>query len=350
MCERPREWMIDGLRVEVRCKKCRQCRGSRIWDYVGRCMAEADSCGPDNVRFVTLTYGNDDRMGAVPNEFAAVSVVKRDIQNWMKRIRAKGHRVRYLCAAEFGPLNARVHFHALLFFYPLAKRAVAKDRLPAIQLDKRHFGGDEFWPHGMTYWRSYDAQAAWYCCKYLLKAQSVDNPRVRSERTRQYDAAKFEWSTMSKKPPLGAQFFERRAERFVEQGLSPQDLIYSFPEVKDRATGKPRRFYMGKGSRSADLFLRHFVDAWRARYPDRAFPASVLVEEWLDRNEPRPATVEAQADRVGGKDRPKALSVAQVAEHVPGRPLRLGRKGKGLSADQRQHNSRSREYRSRVRW
>lgn len=323
-----------------------------MWDIVGRCIAESEACGAQNVRVVTLTYGNSSRIAAVPNEFAAVSVVKRDLQLWIKRIRKAGHQVRYLAAAEFGPLNARVHWHCLLFFYPLKDNSPAKSQVPDIPLEKRNYGGDVFWQDGITYWQAFTTAAAVYVCKYLLKSQNEENRLNRGQRVDQKEAANYEWSTMSKKPPLGAEFFKRRAERFVEAQLAPQDLYYKFPEVREKQSGKIRRFYMGKGSASADLFLQHYLDMWRARYPDRYYPASELVDEFRDRTEPRPDTVNQQADRLGTKDRPKPLTVDQVRDRwgdkPSGVPMRLDRKAKRLTAAQREHNRQSRAYRRAI--
>lgn len=292
MCITPRVWDIDGLKVEVGCSKCWQCRSNRMWDWVGRCIAEAETSA--HVRVVTLTYGDSDRIGTVPNVFAASSIVKRHARLWVKRMR-KGHvakdkdgkpvldsngkpvyrryPVRYLIAAEYGSEKGRAHWHAVLFF---------SENVPDIPLDVRHHGGDEFWPHGITYWQAFTPAAAVYVCKYILKSQGIDNRLLRSERLKQREGVTSSWATLSRKPPLGAEYFRSRAEEYVRVGLAPQDLIYTFPEVREYASKRIRKFHLKRGSASADLFLRHYVETWAKVYGTHP-PQSEVVEEYLDR-------------------------------------------------------------------
>lgn len=293
MCITPRKWNRDGLTVEVCCSKCWACRNNRASDWTGRAIAESESAGA--IRAVTLTYGSEDRVGSIPNEFAATSLVKRDVQLWIRRIRKAGYSVRYLIAGEYGPVKGRSHWHAILYF---------KDQAPDIPLNTRLHGGDEFWKHGITYWTEFTVGAAFYTCKYLLKSQTVDNRLLRSEVAHQSDNQRQGWATLSRKPPLGFKYFQQRAEEYVRNGLAPQDLQYSFPEVHTARSGgrkytKPgqkeakkekQRFYLKRGSASADLFLRHFVEKWRDTYGTHP-PQSEIVEEYLDRTA-RPAGVE----------------------------------------------------------
>lgn len=297
MCVTPRIWIVRGIQTEVACGRCWQCRSNRVWDWVGRSLAEAETAG--DVRVVTLTYGNSASVGAVPNEFAAVSVVKRDIRLWFKRMR-KGHKVngkhvayplRYLAVAEYGGLKGRVHWHAILFF---------KDRAPDVPLNTRVYEGDFAWPHGITYWQEFTAASAVYCCKYVLKSEGVDNRLLRSERAKQSEASNDGWMTLSKKPPLGAEYFRRRAEDYVKAGLAPQDLTYSFPEVRERQSKRIRQFHLKRGSASADLFLKHYLDSWAAKRGGHP-PQSEVVEEYCDRvarplgfNELRPVRMKAK--------------------------------------------------------
>lgn len=285
MCVTPRKWNIDGVTVEVCCSKCWACRNNRASDWTGRAIAESENASA--VRFVTLTYGDDNRVGVIPNEFAATSLVKRDVQLWIRRIRKAGYSVRYLIAGEYGPAKGRTHWHAILYF---------QGRAPDIPLNTRLHGGDEFWKLGITYWADFTVGAAFYTCKYLLKAQTVDNRLLRSEKELQSDNQKQGWATLSRRPPLGAKYFQQRAEIYVRNGLAPQDLEYSFPEVYTARSGSAKhttpgmkerkkekqRFYLKRGSASADLFLRHFVDKWRETYGTHP-PQSEIVEEYLDR-------------------------------------------------------------------
>lgn len=304
MCITPRVWDIDGIMTEVACNKCWQCRNTRMFDWVGRCIAEAESATV--TRCVTLTYGDKAEISAVPNEFAAVSVVKRHVRLWIKRMRTAGYDVRYLIAAEYGPKTGRVHFHCILFFKGAAPKVPLDVRIYADTLigedgcvvdrpggsgaeprsgPPRGSGvtkGDPFWHHGLTYWQGFTPATAIYVCKYILKSQSVDNRLLRSERTNARDVVSFEWATLSKKPPLGTDYFRSRAAQYVEQCLAPQDLIYTFPDVREHQSGRIRKFHLKRGSASADLFLRNYLDLWAAERGTHP-PYSELCDEYLDR-------------------------------------------------------------------
>jgi len=84
---------------------------------------------------------------------------------------------------------------------------------------------------------------------------------------------------MSKKPPLGHEYFQQRAQQYVDAGLAPQDLRYHFPDVLD-GNGEPVKFMLG--GVSANNFIAGFLDKWTACRKGHV-PSSELVETWQDR-------------------------------------------------------------------
>lgn len=384
MCVRPKKLTVGGEAVEVACKHCWRCRAQRKWDYVGRAIAESEICGPENIRCVTLTYGNSDKMADVPKgperdeprkvkkgakvpgllkEFKAVSIVKRDARLWVKRIREDGYNCRYMLASEFGPKKGRVHWHAILFFYPPVVTYDAEGRpkppkvktiVPPVLLNKRLRERDQdnpaletYWDEGLTFWQPFHVGSAMYILKYMLKSAKLENRLVKSETEKHDEADRTGWMTCSKKPPLGAAYFKQRAEKYVEAGLSPQDLIYTFPEVK-RGDGTPRKFFVGKQSKTAALFLNHYLQEWKKRYPGRHYPASELVDEHIDGTGTQRNRIANHADTVGKRKTPSTLraELANAKDHQPGEALRLGRKGKGLSVAERKRQQDGDRYRS----
>lgn len=278
MCVTPRTVHVmtgGGWRAyEVACRYCWQCQNRRVWDWVGRAIAENETA--TRSFFVTLTYGHTDRYGEslAPK---AHSLEYKDVQRWLYRIRKK-HRVRYVVTGEYGSRKGRAHWHALLFF---------QGSVPDVKLDYRYWGNrefnvDPFWKDGHTMWRSFDPLHAKYVCKYMLKGSADQTAAM-----------------ISKKPPLGHYYFAQRAERYVEQGLSPQDLVYKFPEVKWGKKNPAPREYVLQGV-SADNFLSRFVERWREVHGSDSWPYSEVVEEFLDR-EARPArevlTLELERDQ-----------------------------------------------------
>lgn len=108
---------------------------------------------------------------------------------------------------------------------------------------------------------------------------------------------------MSKKPPLGDAYFRQLAERHVQQGLSPQSLFYSFPEVvrvPHHARGKTAADFMRRakpvqfrmGGTTAKNFLEYFCKRWEEVYSDEPPRSDVVwaykakrLQEYLEASE-----------------------------------------------------------------
>lgn len=240
--------------VEAACHECWQCRERAIDDWVGRNIAESRTAV--GCHAVTLTYGRS-RAGDVDHE-RAVILTYSDVQKYLKLLRRHGFPVRYFVTGEFGSKKGRAHWHIMLYW---------QDKVPEHVLDKNFM--EAHWPHGWSFWTEPSPHAVRYNCKYVQKDIG--------EAERQGHLA------MSKKPPLGADYFQRVAEQYVRQGLAPQDLFYSFPDVRRRKPdGSEEIVRFVLRDRSAELFLEHYVNTWRRVYPGRHIPPSELVEEFLD--------------------------------------------------------------------
>lgn len=249
--------MDDGSAVA--CRKCKQCRGQAINDWVGRNIAESKTA--KGAHSLTLTYGRNEANDS--DHERAVLLTYSDIQKYLKLLRRHGYPVRYFIAGEFGSTKGRAHWHCILYW---------QDRVPEHVLRENFM--ERHWPHGWSFWDEIGPYSVRYACKYIQKDMG--------------DALRQGHLTMSKKPPLGAKYFEQLAERYVEQGLSPQSLLYRFPEAKWRnkdGSEVPLDFMLR--GRSAELFLQHYIDSWQAVHGDSRWPASEVVEDFVEYGEVR---------------------------------------------------------------
>jgi len=250
----------DTSRYEVACHKCWQCRENAINDWVGRNIAETKTSKA--VHAVTLTYGRDMR-GEVNHERASL-LTYSDVQKYLKRLRKvrrqddgsrHGYPVRYFVTGEFGSKKGRAHWHIMLYW---------QQWVPPFVLDKNFM--EQHWDHGWSYWTDPTPNAVRYNCKYIQKGMGEE------------DLERQGHLGMSRKPPLGARYFQQLAERYVAEGLAPQSLEYSFPDVKRRKeSGRHEIVRFRLKDRSASLFLQHYLGCWYATHPGKSPPASPLL-------------------------------------------------------------------------
>lgn len=250
MCGSPIR-LPDG--TELGCRKCWQCLKQKSQDWVGRCIAESRTASAS--RFVTLTYGGGDHP-------AAQFLTYEHVQRWLVEVRRKA-KVRYLAVGEYGSEKGRAHWHVLLFY--------ESGKVPEVELNKRI--NHKMWPHGFSQWEEISTQAIRYCVKYVQKDKGALEKQ-----------AKF---ALSKRPALGAKYFEMLAAKYVDAGLSPKELEYSFPDVINKKTKVPETFRLPKQSFSASHFVGSFVRLWQEKHGNNRWPSSELVDYFLDREAAR---------------------------------------------------------------
>lgn len=241
MCRTPNR-LDDG--TEVACRKCWQCKRNRVNDLVGRCIAESKYS--KKTYAVTLTYANDAGVNAV-------TLVYKDVQDFLKRLR-KRYDVRYIVAGEYGTAKGRAHWHIILFF---------KGEYPEIEEEVRV--NWKYWPHGFSYFQQPDWKGFQYVLKYVLKDTDLDSADSHL--------------AMSKKPPLGHEFFMDLAETHVEEAVIPRSFKYKVGGVrKDNGTEK---VFMMQG-KTRENFMAAFKQGWIEKYGKE--PYSEFHEEWDERN------------------------------------------------------------------
>ena len=145
---------VKGQPLQVPCGHCLACRKNLADNWVIRLFFELldynyKAC------FLTLTY-NDAHLPVDR------SVHKRDVQLFLKRLRKyfdkyepDRPRLKYFCAAEYGELNMRPHYHMVLFGVDMHDRKVIEDA----------------WQNGFISMRYADVKNIRYTVKYLHKCK-----------------------------------------------------------------------------------------------------------------------------------------------------------------------------------
>ena len=256
--------------VEVACRECWQCRKRRVDDLVGRCIAE--SRFSKKTYAITLTYAQDAGVNAV-------TLVYKDVQDFIKRLRKK-YKCRYIVAGEYGSAKGRAHWHIILFFKQNCLKNKCEEKkeckcvpdvknMPQIRFKKENLPENEYrvdwkyWTKGFCYFQEPDWKGFEYALKYVLKNQD----------SRSADAH----LAMSKKPPLGAEYFNWLADEYVRQGLAPQTYFYKFGDIRDYKN-RDKSFMMT--GRTKEKFMERFLEGWLDNYDTD--PRSEIVDQYID--------------------------------------------------------------------
>lgn len=254
-CVRPLEaWRSEGgavvfsrLRSASRvsfgipCGQCIGCRLERARQWGVRCMHEA-KFWPVN-SYVTLTYADE----WLP---IAGSLSLRDVQLFMKRLRKwHGGRVRFFLAGEYGDLNMRPHYHALLFNVGFRDRKVWQDnkRGEPLYVSEQL---SRLWPLGHVSVGEVTFDSAVYCAKYALKRV---NGEKQADHYTVFDSdgvvhvRRPEFAVMSRRPGIGSGYFDR----FGNEVIDHDSVVVGGREVR------PPLFYM---SRAKERLARQHSD------------------------------------------------------------------------------------------
>lgn len=232
----------------VKCNRCSWCRRNRVKDFVGRALAE--QAVSSAALALTLTYAGD-----VPQ---ATSLYYVDVQLMLKRLRADGFSVRYMCAGEFGEKKGRAHWHCVLFFV---------GRVPHLPIDRRVDW--KYWKAGLVYAQRAEKEGFQYLMKYSLKDDTQNGFK--------------KLLRLSKRPPLGFEFFANMAQRMVDAGLAVHNPEYAFAHVRARGKDgvyRPVKFWLS--DTSLDMFLYEYVLRWRHAYGAMPPDTEFLWEKYHD--------------------------------------------------------------------
>lgn len=255
--------------VTVPCGNCIGCRLDRSKSWAIRCVHEASLY--ERNCFITLTYSDEH----LP---AHGTLVLRDFQLFMKRLRKEfGSGIRFFHCGEYGARYGRPHYHACLFNFRF-NDLVPWQNKGGITL-YRSAKLEELWPQGFSTVGEVTFESAAYVARYIVKkvlgtstkaeiAKDVRygatewKPRVNKNGEERWLSCGFEkkpeYTTMSRRPGLGAGWFEKFSgdvfpHDFVEHGgrkLRPPRFYDGLFEIDN-----PSEFRKIKASRSAAAVL-----------------------------------------------------------------------------------------------
>ncbi len=235
-----------ATRMEVNCGQCLGCRldYSRMWSV--RIVHEAGwqlhemgvgSC------FITLTYRDDD----IPQGWSLTPSGASDFQLFMKRLRRSSEqKIRFFMVGEYGSICrhdieaddcemccvGRPHYHAVLFGKTFEDLEVCGGRADVVYYTSRQL--EAIWGLGFVQVGEVNVQSADYAARYALKkitgemaAEHYQNITPDGEIYR----VQPEYATMSRRPGIGADWFEKYKDDCFPSDEVPVDGLRVLPSV-----------------------------------------------------------------------------------------------------------------------
>lgn len=199
--------------IELPCGKCVGCRERKAKEWALRCVHEAQMHTHNS--FITLTYSQED----LPND-GGLRV--DDFQRFCKRLRKRMGPFRFYHCGEYGEQNLRPHYHALLFGLDFHGDRVQVAERPFPRFSSATL--TEVWGMGHTDIGTLTYESACYVARYVHKgARAKDgisepiqdmvdgDPRYLRVDPVTGEAwyVRPEYSTMSRRPGIGAKWLEK---------------------------------------------------------------------------------------------------------------------------------------------
>lgn len=237
--------------VTVPCGKCVQCRLKRSREIANRLIHESKfhECNS----FITLTY--DDQH--LPTDRSLdVEVFKKFMKRLRKRLSNKNIKIKYYHCGEYGELNDRPHYHAIIFGYDFPDRELYKKN----KFGDKLYTSEELskcWDFGFVTVGDLTFESAAYVARYCVKkinGEKADKHYTRVGTDGNLYRVKPEYATGSQ--GLGLDFLKE-----YTSDIYPHDYVV-YSTKKNTYKMKPPRYY-DKKLEQIDEDLFHYVKVQR---------------------------------------------------------------------------------------
>lgn len=164
--------------------------------------------------FITLTYSPEH----LPPDG---SLRVKDWQDFAKRLRKRIGRFRFFHAGEYGSENNRPHYHAAIFGQDFEADRVFLRKSGNNTLYRSPLL-DEVWAKGYASIGKLEPASASYIAKYVVKRCTGDGAYERVDQVSgEVTKVAPEYATMSRRPGIGAGFYERYGAELRRLGFVP---------------------------------------------------------------------------------------------------------------------------------
>lgn len=237
----PAHGFVD-LKVKLPCGGCIGCRLDAASDWQTRIIHESKLHSESS--FLTLTYSDEH----LP---VGSTLSKDDVQKFMKRLRKAIDPVpiRFFLVGEYGELNNRPHYHAIIFGF-----AFLGDRKPFKKTKTGHQlyiseTLNKAWGMGQTLIGNLSSESAGYTARYAMKKITGELSETHYERLNPETGEIYrvlpEFALMSRRPGIGSDFYDR-----YKGEIFPSDRVI----VKGKEKPVPKYYSRKLKASNPDLY------------------------------------------------------------------------------------------------
>lgn len=302
--------------IQIPCGKCIGCRLEYSRQWANRCMLELQD--HESAYFVTLTYndGNLPKTWYTDSDtgeaFQAATLVKRDVQLFMKRLRKAfdDQHIRFYCAGEYGDESMRPHYHLILFGlklddlsfyeqrdgfnyftssklnkiwdYNCADSHIDNGKRKVYNVDTKRWSTAPLKTRGLCIVANVNWDTCAYVARYVTK--KLNGPEAQFYKDHNIEPP---FSLMSRKPGIGRNYFDSHKDMFDQAYIN-----VSTPEGGRKF--KPPKYYkrlfelddpeQAEQMRDASRRLANELARIKASQTTESYKESLETEENVHRN------------------------------------------------------------------
>ena len=242
----------SGIKL-IPCGRCTECKLAYASMWATRCTLESLQWNEN--WFVTLTY----EPGEVPIKnkitgelvrgeageihgdlvLSSPTLYKKDVQDFLKRLRKNissrdGEPVRYYMCGEYGTLNARPHYHLIIFNLHLQDLTFYKlnsQKEPLFNSQTM----EKLWGHGFVVIGQVNWNTCSYVARYVMKKATGDGKKHYKEL-----GMLPEYTNMSLKPGIGEIYYQLNKEQIyqLDELILPDGKRVRPPRYYDKKYGE----------------------------------------------------------------------------------------------------------------
>lgn len=228
--------------------------------------------------FATLTYGE------LPE---GASLKPSDVQKFLKRLRKKGHEIRYFAVGEYGDVTQRPHYHLVIFGYPNCDYGRSRYTKKITSCCGPCDEIQETWGLGHVLLGEANEHSLQYVAGYVVKKMTnAKNPKV----LEWLNGRNPEFARMSLKPGIGANSLSDVVDALTgEWG----------PEILEQNGDVPSVLQYGGKKRPLGRYLKHKLRERMGFHEPKTTPKGLLrkmQEKELVEIQAEAATLEKPAE------------------------------------------------------